>query len=640
MTDLGEYPPTDAIPGLGRRNSKDEAPEKPVPDDTAHATEIAALRALGLSKPLLAWLCTRAHRNGTTIETELLASGRVREEAYFGALARAFRLPFVARIDPAAVQDLEGLDIQLQRPTQIRLNHKARAPQVAIVPEAARLAEFSALLMRLPDLGRGLVITTPGAIRRAVWAAGARRRVRHTVSELFDNQPQHSARIVATGRQGMISGMLLTLLAAAIFWVPGALLPLMHAVISLLYLSSLVLRILAVILHKVRKPKPVPPPEAPLACYTVMVALYREANMAPQLTESLMRLDWPRSRLDIKLVCEADDRETIEAFQALNLPPHFEIVEVPPYHPRTKPKALSYALPAARGDYLAVYDAEDRPHPQQLMEACQRFRQCGPDVACLQAPLVIANMQESHVSTLFAVEYAALFRGLLPMLSRYRMPMPLGGTSNHFRTDVLRKVGGWDPYNVTEDADLGLRLYRLGYRSETLRCQTLEDAPVSMKVWTDQRRRWFKGWLQTWLVMTRHPLTTMRQMGLRATLVFHLLIGGMLISALGHPLILLFFGSTLLTLATTPVATIPLLKLSLFAIDTVNVFGSYATFLALGIGSMIEREKRMVGWRWIGVPLHWFMSSYAAWRALNELRTNPFFWKKTPHNPSPPKKEQ
>jgi glycosyltransferase XagB len=536
------------------------------------------------------------------------------------------------------VQDMEGLDTQLRQPKQVRISHKARVPQIAIVPEAARLAEFSALLVRLPDLGRGLVITTPQAIRQAVWAAGSARRVRQAVSSLFDNQPQLSARIVATGRQGMIGGVLMTMIAAACVMAPGALLPLTHAVISLLYLSSLLLRIGAVILHKVRRRNAVDEPASPLPCYSVMVALYREANMAAQLTASLERLEWPRSRLDIKLVCEADDHETIKALQRLNLPPYFEIVEVPPFHPRTKPKALTYALPGVRGDYLAVYDAEDRPHPRQLLEACQRFRQCGPQVACLQAPLVIANLQESYVSAIFAVEYAALFRGLLPMLSRYRMPMPLGGTSNHFRTRVLHEVGGWDPFNVTEDADLGLRLYRLGYRSETLRCQTLEDAPVSLTVWTDQRIRWFKGWLQTWLVMTRHPVATTRQMGLSAMLVFHLLIGGMLISALAHPLVLLFFGSTLFTLFTTPMIEIPVSKLALFAIDTVNVFGSYATFLALGVGSMIGREKQMVGWRWVGVPVHWFMSSYAAWRAFNELRTNPFFWKKTPHRPaSPPK---
>jgi cellulose synthase/poly-beta-1,6-N-acetylglucosamine synthase-like glycosyltransferase len=599
----------------------------------AHAAEAAVLAALGFSKPLVARLTRLAIDNGTTLEAELLHCGDVEETAYYGAIARAFRLPLIKVIDPATVQDLEGIDAQLLQPKQIRINHRHKPPQVAIVPEAGRLAEFSALLIRLPELGRGLAITTPSALRRAVWAAGSARRVRHAVTDLFDREPHYSARVVATGRQGLVAGCLVTAILGLCLSSPGLLLPLAHGTLSFLYLAGLMLRIAAVVQHRRRRNLPLQPPEGPLPCYTVMVALYREAGMAQQLVTSLRRLDWPPSLLDVKLVCEADDRETIEALEGLGLPAHFEIVEVPACHPRTKPKALTYALAGARGSYLAVYDAEDRPHPQQLLEACSRFRSRPPEVACLQAPLIIANLAENGVSTMFAVEYAALFRGLLPMLSRYRMPMPLGGTSNHFRTDVLRKVGGWDPFNVTEDADLGLRLYRMGYRSETLRCQTLEDAPTSLPVWTGQRTRWFKGWLQTWLVMTRDPLGTTREMGLAATLVFHLLVGGMLISALLHPMILAFLGYGVFILISKTVVEIPAATLFLMLVDTANVFGSYATFLALGVGSMIETERRKVGWRWAAVPLHWLMNSYAAWRAVNELRTNPFFWKKTPHQP-------
>ncbi|MDO1580888.1 glycosyltransferase family 2 protein [Rhizobium oryzicola] len=204
----------------------------------------------------------------------------------------------------------------------------------------------------------------------------------------------------------------------------------------------------------------------------------------------------------------------------------------------------------------------------------------------------------------------------------------------HFRANILKNVGGWDPFNVTEDADLGLRLYRLGYRSDTLHYHTLEDAPTDLRIWTGQRVRWFKGWIQTWLVVMRQPLRLFKQMGWAGCLTFHLLIGGMLASALLHPLILLFFISTSITFSSQTVATIPHSMLALFALDTTNILGSYAVFLGLGVGSMIDHEKRMIGWRWAAVPMHWLMVSYAAWRAANELRTNPFFWKKTPHSPS------
>lgn len=627
---MGEYPPTMA----DLRNVVLAHGQWPALFQAKSEADI--LSALGFPGPSITRLADVALRHGTTIESEMLQDGEVCEDTYYRAIAAYFRLPFLESIDPLHLVDMASMDTQLATPVQVRLTYANRMPEIAMVPRAEKLAEFASLLARLPELSSSLVITTPTALRRAVWAAGAARRVRKAASELFELQPDHSARIVATGRQGLIVGTFGTATISVCIMAPDILLPLVHALVSLLYLAALSLRFVALFEQKYRKrpPRLSATPEGPPPVYTVMVAIYREAGMVRQLVSSLERLEWPRSLLDIKLVCEEDDTETLAALTALALPAYFEVVTVPPYHPRTKPKALAYALPAARGEFLAIFDAEDRPHPHQLIEAYARFRASGPELACLQAPLIIANVDESYVSTLFAVEYAALFRGLLPMLSRYRMPLPLGGTSNHFRTAVLRKVGGWDPFNVTEDADLGLRLYRLGYRAETLRCQTLEDAPVSLPVWTGQRIRWFKGWLQTWLVLTRNPIQTGRQMGLKATIVFHLMIGGMLLSALLHPLILLFLFNAGLTLIYTPLSEIPGFVLALMLLDATNVVGSYVTFLGLGVGSMIGLEKLKVGHRWLAVPLHWMMTSYAAWRALNELRTNPFFWKKTPHRPT------
>ncbi|PZR44042.1 MAG: hypothetical protein DI537_61670, partial [Stutzerimonas stutzeri] len=244
----------------------------------------------------------------------------------------------------------------------------------------------------------------------------------------------------------------------------------------------------------------------------------------------------------IKLICEADDQETLDALALTRLGRQYEIVEVPPGRPRTKPKALTYALGAARGEYLVIYDAEDRVDPLQLEEAWRTFEAGPSDIACLQAPLVVTNARESWLSALFALEYAGLFRVLLPHLAAARLPVPLGGTSNHFRTRVLQQVGGWDPYNVTEDADLGLRLYRLGYRFGTLTRPTYEEAPIGRDAWLGQRTRWFKGWLQTWLVLMRHPSRLVSEMGLWPSLVFQVLIGGLILSSLAHPLIIAYLG--------------------------------------------------------------------------------------------------
>lgn len=204
----------------------------------------------------------------------------------------------------------------------------------------------------------------------------------------------------------------------------------------------------------------------------------------------------------------------------------------------------------------------------------------------------------------------------------------------HFRTAVLRRVGAWDPYNVTEDADMGLRLHRLGYRCGVIRRQTLEDAPTSFSVWLNQRARWYKGWLQSWLVMTRAPVTTARQMGWTDYIVFQLLIGGMLLSSLTHPL--LFLSFTFMTMAILESGTDMLFSWQgiLFVIDTLNILGSYTIFVLMGRNRMIPYEKKQVGQRWLAIPFYWLMLSLAAWRAVVELKTRPFVWNKTPHMPA------
>lgn len=597
--------------------------------------EALILKSLGFAKPLIARMGRAALANATTIERELLTSGHVREEAYYEALARLLGLPFVETIPETAVVDHRGLDSQLKRPCTIRLHDASRPPVTLIAPEAKRVDHLIERLQRFPTLRNALAIATPSAIRAAAWKAGSERRVERTVNHLFEEQPRHSARIVMTGRQGFFAGTLLSLAIAFFLLLPEEAVLTTHIVLSLLYLAALQLRLAALVHGNSRKSHlPANQSDGELPVYTVLVALYREQDVVPQLLAALDRLDWPRSRLDIKLVCEADDEATISAIRAFAPGPHIEIVEVPPMAPRTKPKALTYALAGARGSYVAVYDAEDRPHPGQLREAHARFLVAPPEVACLQAPLIITNIEQSYTSALFALEYSALFRRLLPVLSRYRMPLPLGGTSNHFRTRPLIEVGAWDPFNVTEDADLGMRLYRQGYRSETMRRQTLEDAPTTTRIWLGQRTRWFKGWLQTWLVLMREPVKTAREMGVVAFFVVQLTVGGMLISSLAHPAIIIFLASSAIAMMQSPAENIGLLQAVLFSIDFINIFGSYAAFLALGAAAMTEHEKKLIGRRWAGVPFYWVMTSVAAWRAVFELRSRPFFWNKTPHKPA------
>jgi glycosyltransferase involved in cell wall biosynthesis len=269
-----------------------------------------------------------------------------------------------------------------------------------------------------------------------------------------------------------------------------------------------------------------------LPTYSILVPMYREsAEVMARLIAHLNALDYPRDKLDIKLICEADDSETIAALKHLHPPETMEILAVSPSSPRTKPKACNVALAHVRGDYVVIYDAEDAPAPDQLRRAVAMFRDAPANLACLQAALNYYNREENTLTRMFALEYSALFRLLLPALERLGLPIPLGGTSNHLRTDILRAVGGWDAFNVTEDADLGVRLAYFGYTTRTLPSLTLEESPITLGAWMKQRTRWIKGYIQTWLVFTRDARELKRRLGARGYYGFQFFIGAPNVSA-------------------------------------------------------------------------------------------------------------
>ena len=286
-------------------------------------------------------------------------------------------------------------------------------------------------------------------------------------------------------------------------------------------------------------------------------------------------------------------------------------------------------MPLTSGEFVALYDAEDHPHPMQLVQAWQTFETSGPDLACVQAPLEISNPGSSLVSLMFAFEYAALFRGLLPWLSARRLLLPLGGTSNHFRRTVLEDVGGWDPYNVTEDADLGVRLARLGYRTETIACPTHEAAPETLATWLPQRTRWFKGWMQTWLVHMRDPFRLARDLGFGSFLIAQILFAGLVLSALAHPFLVVTGLVLVVELALDRPLSVS--KSVLISVDFVNIACGYVSFLLLG-WQTLGREERAGFWKIVlFTPVYWMMMSMAAWRAVWQIWHKPHHWEKTPH---------
>jgi glycosyltransferase XagB len=358
---------------------------------------------------------------------------------------------------------------------------------------------------------------------------------------------------------------------------------------------------------------------ADLPVYSILVPVYREAGMIPQMARALAALDYPADKLDIWLVVEEDDTATRAAVRAAGL----RAIAVPAAAPRTKPKACNYALQFAGGEFVVVFDAEDRPEPDQLRKAVAAFR-ANPGVSCFQARLAI-DQASAWVSRMFAVDYALWFRTLLPGLDCLRAPIPLGGTSNHFRTAALIEAGAWDPFNVTEDADLGVRLARLGHRVAILDSTTWEEAPRRLAIWLRQRTRWMKGYMQTLLVHTRSP----------SRLAGELRPGGLL-------LLLTFLGGAVWSSLVNPLLWIVCIGGALFSHQGAGVLEwlarvSGVTLLAanvlLAVLAMCQGGRR--GGAGIAIvltyPLYWLLISAAAYRALWQLLRDPFRWEKTPH---------
>lgn len=435
-------------------------------------------------------------------------------------------------------------------------------------------------------------------------------------------QPRRSARRVFHFTQLMVIAALFYAAIWAARAAPALSFTVAHIAAIAIFSAAIFIRLvaaapLAPLLSRLASPARYP-------TYTILCPLYREANVVPHLMASLASLDYPQEALDVKLLVESDDPETIAAaLAAAGNASHIEVVIIPACAPRTKPKALNVGLARARGDFVVIYDAEDRPHAQQLNAALAAFEDGAAELACVQAPLVIDNADESWISRQFAAEYAIQFREMLPLLAHFKLPLPLGGTSNHFRTEVLRQCGGWDPFNVTEDADLGYRLARDGYRVDVIGPPTYEEAPVTFNAWLNQRTRWIKGHLQTWLVLMRNPFRTAREMGFRAFASMQLVFATGLLAAFAHgPLAFI-----LLTALLTPYDLLTPADLILaIAGYCVAIF---ASLTACALSNSISHARAA-----LTMPLYWPLASIAAYRALFELIFRPHYWAKTKHGVS------
>ena len=363
--------------------------------------------------------------------------------------------------------------------------------------------------------------------------------------------------------------------------------------------------------------------------YTILCPLYKEATIVPQFVEAIKALDYPMDRLQALFLTEENDNETRAALYSMHLPASFTILTVPKGTPQTKPRACNFGLLQAKGQFVVIFDAEDKPEPYQLKEAVLTFANHGSEVACVQAKLNYYNSGQNLLTRWFTAEYSTWFDIMLPGLQHSGFSLPLGGTSNHFRAEVLRALGGWDAFNVTEDCDLGLRISQYGLKTAVLDSTTYEEATSRFKTWLLQRSRWIKGYLQTYLVHMRHPVQTLRQGQMRKFCSLQLIVGAWTVVLLINPLMWVL---TLCYILFRPVHLYsilfpgPILYLGVFCL----IFGNFFYIYIQLIGCLQRQEYALMKWVLL-IPFYWVMMSISAYIAFYQLIVKPHHWEKTQH---------
>ncbi|BBY79983.1 glycosyltransferase [Mycolicibacterium pulveris] len=454
------------------------------------------------------------------------------------------------------------------------------------------------------------------------------------INGLRDDNPMHSASTSIVRWQRWVLWGVLVAVAVGVVSHPMTTAVVLVAACTLAYLLTMLDRVLifreglasrAIVVTN-DEARALPDDELPR--YTILVPAYNEPEVVGDLIASMAALEYPRDKLQVLLLLEADDAVTIDAAKACAQSDAIEILLVPPAEPRTKPKACNYGLYFATGDIVTIYDAEDMPEPLQLRRVVAAFRRLPGKTACVQAKLVYHNGHQNMLTAWFTAEYALWFGYLLPGMMMSTSPIPLGGTSNHLRRSVLDEIGAWDPFNVTEDADLGLRIAASGYHTAVIDSSTLEEANSDPINWIRQRSRWYKGYLQTWLVHIRRPVQLFRTIGLRGFVRFNLVLGGTPIVAV---LNLAFWLITILWFLGQPAVVEAVFPWFVYFPALIALVLGNATTLYMNLIALREDDRSDLLLAALTVPAFWLMMSIAAAKGCYQLIRNPSYWEKTFH---------
>lgn len=455
-----------------------------------------------------------------------------------------------------------------------------------------------------------------------------------TVRGLFNRNPEESAYKTFTSPQIIFLSLLLLFVTFAIWFKPLVSLIVILSTIQFLYMSSILYKfIVSMVGAKNRlfslEQKQYLLNDSELPVYTILVPLFKEPeSVIETLISAIKKFDYPQNKLDVIFLFEDSDIKTIEIAKKCHPPSSWRFFYVPNGTPTTKPKACNYGLHFARGEYLVIYDAEDIPDPDQLKKAVAAFKNSPKQYSCFQAQLNYYNKNENFLTKMFTLEYTYWFDYLLTGLSKLQMPIPLGGTSNHFKVEVLKKLSGWDPFNVTEDADLGIRMYAEGLRVGIINSTTYEEANCKLKNWIRQRSRWIKGYMQTSLIYNRHPFKFIKKIGFKNWMSFQLLVTGTPVVFLSN---LIMWAIFLIWIFTRTTFFDPFFPPIIVEIGFINFLFGNITAIVLNLTAVLSRKYYNLIPYAILNPFYWILHSISSYKALWQLLFKPSYWEKTTH---------